>query len=281
MRRVAGLRHGQHFQHQLRAAQKAFGARALELQLARHLLPALALLANQVVVWHEDLVKRALAKRLAAQLRLNGANGEAARLRILHVDEELRHAGVPIFAALAGAHQRDHVIGDVGARGPHLAAGDGPAARHLHGLGADGGQVRARIGLAHADAKGHLATHDARHDLRRQHIGRVLDEQGPTLPVGHPVKADRRAGGQQLFEQHVTLEVAEFAAAVALGPEHANPAALGQFLAEGLVLAGPVFGACSLAVGGHFLGQERPHLLAQLLTFGGHAAGGDVQLLHG
>ena len=61
----------------------------------------------------------------------------------------------------------------------------------------------------------------------------------PALPVGDEVQAHRRVGDAELLGDDVALEEAALAAAVFLGPGHADPA-LGADLAAELLAVGAV-----------------------------------------
>src|SRR5690242_9210188 len=149
------------------------------------------------------------------------------------VDEELRQALVAVLVAdRAGAAQRDHEMRLVRAAGPDLAAGDGEAALDCDGLGADRGEVRAAVGLAHADAEIALALDDARQHRLTLLLAAEAQDERPALAVGHPMRADRRARRQQLLGDDVALEEAPLLPAIFLGPGHADPAALAEAATE-------------------------------------------------
>src|SRR5262249_27706346 len=111
----------------------------------------------------------------------------------------------------------------MGVAGPDLGAADLIAALDLHGLGADRGEVGAGIGLAHADAEEALALADSGEEAPALRLCPEAQEQRPALPVGGPVRRDRGTGDEQLLGHDVALEEAALAAAVALGPRHADP----------------------------------------------------------
>src|SRR5690606_34339651 len=93
---------------------------------------------------------------------VDGTDRDTGRL---HVADELRHAGVAVLGFRRTAREHDAVVSPVGIAGPDLGAGDLPATIDLVGAAAHRGQVRTRIGLAHADAEEALAARDARQDL--------------------------------------------------------------------------------------------------------------------
>ena len=95
---------------------------------------------------------------------------------------------------------------------------------------------------------------DARQEVVLLLVGAVAQDVGAALPVGGPVEADRRAGGQHLLDQHVAFERGALVAAVLLRPGHADPAALGHLAAERLVVVAAV------AERGAVLVEECAHL---------------------
>ena len=109
---IVGVGLGQHLQQELGAAEVALGAAALEGQLGRHLGPAAALRADQAIVRHGHIVEGDLVEVMLAELVEDGPHCQPGGL---HVHQKLRHAGVAVLAALTCAHQRDHVVGAVGA----------------------------------------------------------------------------------------------------------------------------------------------------------------------
>ncbi|SPA18301.1 hypothetical protein CBM2633_B10531 [Cupriavidus taiwanensis] len=230
-----------------------------------------------MVVGDKDIVEDHLVEDARAQLRHDRAHGHA---RPVHLDEDLAHAGVAVLAALAGAHQRHHVVRMVGARGPDLAAVDLPPAFHLGAARADRSQVGTRVRLAHADADKGLAAADLRNDLRRKLVAAVADQQRPHLPVRGPVRAHRRADGQQFFEHHIALQHALAAAAELGRPGHAEPALLAHLFRECGVASGPVVRTIDAGIPGHVLFGKRPDFFAQRLAFCRQVAYRNVQRIH-
>ena len=216
------LQFADQFVEQLVARQVTFRSRTLEGEFRRHLAPAAALGADQHAVGHQHVVEKHLVEHLLAGHVSDRAHGDAGKR---HVDQELRQAGVAVLGVgRAGAHQRDHVMRDVRLRGPDLGAVDAPAVRRVFGLGADRCQVGAGVGFAHADAEEAFAAGDRREDFLALLFGAEVEQQRAALAVGDPVRRDRRAGGQHLFQDDVALQRAPLAAAVLLGPGHADPA---------------------------------------------------------
>src|SRR5438093_3164749 len=196
----------------------------------------------------------------------DGADGDARG--VAQIDEELREALMLLVRHDLGAEQRDRVIGQVRVRRPHLGAVDEIAAVRLRGARADRREVRARVGLAHADGERQLAAHDARQDLLPLRLRAEAQQQRPALPVGHPVGAHRRAGGQQLLHHHVALEERALVAAVRLGPRHADPAARAHATRELAVEPAPRLRALDRRGAAEFLAEELAHLRAEALRLG-------------
>jgi hypothetical protein len=202
-------------------------------------------------------------------------------LGVLEIHEELGEALVFLVRHHLGAEQRDGVVRDMGVAGPDLRAVHLVAARHLLGARADGGEIGARVGLAHADGERQLPPRDGRQEALTLLFRPEAQQQRARLAIGHPVEADRRAGGQCLLEHHVTLEERPLVAAILLGPRHADPALGRELLRELGMMAAP--GARPL-VGGE-LGQLGPeelaHLLAERLRLGGQLVELEVEGGHG
>ena len=184
--------------------------------------------------------------------------------------------------SLVGAevrNRRDQVVRLVRVAGPDLGAVDEPAALGLGGPGLGREQVRARVRLAHADGEAHLALADARQHVGLDALAAVPEKHRPALPVGDEMQAHRRVGDAELLGDDVALEEALLAAAVFLGPGHADPA-LGADLAAELLAVGAIdaAGVCAEGAGLDLLGEERAHLLAQRLALGRQADRVESQL---
>src|SRR5262249_55416564 len=133
--------------------------------------------------------------------------------------------------------------------------------------GADRREVGPRIRLAHADAEKDLALRNARQKGEALLLGAKAQQQGRALPVGDPMRPDRRARGQQLLGHDIAFEHAALAAAIALGPGHADPAAGAEPAAE---LGRPM--AAEIAVrdpeaSGEFAGDEVANLSPERRAF--------------
>src|SRR5690348_12850891 len=151
---------------------------------------------------------------------------------------------------------------------PHLGSGDLVAARNRHRAGADRSEVRARIRLAHADAEKGLAARDARQEFEALLLGAVAQQQGRALPVGDPVRADRGASRQQFLGHDIAFEHAALAAAIALGPGHADPASRPEAPAERRRPVAAEIAVRDPETGGELAGNELAHLGPQGLAFG-------------
>src|SRR5207244_11992556 len=136
----------------------ALGTAALIGELAGHLLPAAAGLADQHVGRNEDAVEDDLVEILGASEVADRPYRDPRRFEVY---QDLAQPGVAVALDRRGADERDHVVRDMGAAGPDLGAGELPAARHGHRAAADRGEVGTRIGFAHADAEIALAAADA------------------------------------------------------------------------------------------------------------------------
>src|SRR5206468_12683618 len=104
---------------------------------------------------------------------------------------------------------------------------------------ADRGEIRARVGLAHADGEGELAPGDPGEKALPLLLGAEAEEEGAALAVGHPVGGDGRPRGQAFLEHDIALEGRPLVAAVLLRPHHADPAAGAELARELAVAAAP------------------------------------------
>ncbi|MNI08363.1 hypothetical protein D3C73_613980 [compost metagenome] len=128
---------------------------------------------------------------MLAEHVVDRAHGHAGGLE---VNEQLRQTCAAIALLLRpGAQQRDHVVGQMSARGPDLAAVDDPAAIGFFRTGAHSRQIGTDVGLTHADRQKRFTAGDARDDLRGQYFRRKLDQQRTALAFTDPVRAHRRA----------------------------------------------------------------------------------------
>src|SRR6267142_3509739 len=91
-------------------------------------------------------------------------------------------------------------------------------------------------------------------------LGSELEQRRPGLAVGDPVRAHRGAGGEQLLQQHVALDIAALVASVAFGPSQAYPTLGAELAREFGVVHGPGVGSLL----GRPVGQLPPQELADL-----------------
>ena len=127
------------------------------------------------------------------------------------------------------------------------------------------GEVGAGLRLAHADAEEDFAAADARQDGALLRLAAVAQDQRRALPLGDPVRRDRRAAREQLLDQHEARERVAAAAAVFARQREADPAARAERAAEAGVEAEP---RARAHVGGHAgerVVEEAPHLGAERL----------------
>ena len=161
------------------------------------------------------------------------------------LEQELAEAGVPVLLVeRAGAHERDHQLAVLRVAGPDLLAVDAPAAvRQFLGARAHRRQVRSGAGLRHADATQDLAARHAGQIVPALLLRAIAQQVRSRLAIRDPMRADRRTGREQLFEQHVAFERAALVAAVTLRPHHADPAARAELARELGIEHGPAVGA--------------------------------------
>src|SRR5688500_16611985 len=184
------------------------------------------------------------------------------------VVEELREAAVPVLAGVAGAHQCDEVVHEVLVGGPDLRAVDDPAAVDLYALGAHGGEVGARLRLAHADAEEARAGADAGEDVALGALAAMAQDLRPRLPVGDPMRTTGSAGGEHLGGDDEAREARQALPAVLTRPGHADEAGCACAGAEGGIERRPrraVRGKAPLRL---LVSQERAHAPARVLGLG-------------
>src|SRR2546430_4870180 len=101
---------------------------------------------------------------------------------------ELREPLVFLRGIVVGPEEGDHEVGAVDVARPDLRAVDAVASRDALGAGADRGEVRARVGLAHPDRERELSPCDGRQKPRPLGFGAEAEDRKARLPVGHPVR---------------------------------------------------------------------------------------------
>src|SRR5206468_11757846 len=230
------------------------------------LLPPVALVAHPRLVGHERIREVHLVEVMLAGEVDDRTDGDA--VRVAQVDEELREALLLLVRHHLRAEERDRVVGQMRVRGPHLGAVDEVAAVGPGGARADRREVGARVGLAHADGERQLAAHDGRQDLLALRLRAEAQEQRAALPVRHPVRAHRRAGGQHLLHHDVALEERALVAAILLGPRHADPTARAHAARELAIEPAPGLRALDRCRAAELLAEEVAHLGAEALGLG-------------
>src|SRR5699024_6766158 len=101
-----------------------------------------------------------------------------------------------ILSTTRGTHQSNHIMRMVSVRGPNLLPIKSPPVSRRLGTAAHAGQVRARIGLTHANAEKSLATHNTGQIKLTLFLRPITQNQWPTLPVSNPMRRDRSASAQ-------------------------------------------------------------------------------------
>ena len=127
----------------------------------------------------------------------------------------------------------------IGARGPYHVAVEQPADDHFGGLGADRGEIGARVLRRTCRCKNRLATGDGRHDALL-HICRAgYQDQRPGLPVHEPVGRDRGASGQHRLQNHIAFKGRAPMTAIFPWIRRAQNTSLVHFGRKRFVIAGP------------------------------------------
>ena len=247
------------------ARQVALRAAPLERQLGRDLLPAVALAADAQVLGDQGVLEHDLVEVVGAAEVDDRADRDPGRRE---VHEELREPLVLLVGDDLRAEERDQVLRAVRVARPDLGAVDPVAAVHALGARADRGEIRARVGLAHADRERQLAARDRGQEALALGLGAEAEQQRPALAVRHPVRADRRPRGQHLLEHHVALEEAPLVTTVARGPRHPDPPARAHLAAERRVEAAPGVRALGAPAVFQLGAQEVAHLGAERLGRG-------------
>src|SRR6185503_21137009 len=101
------------------------------------------------------------------------------------------------------------------------------------------------------------------------------------LALRHPVRAGRRAGREQLLQQHVALEERALLAAVLLRPREADPAARAELAAELRIEAAPRARPAHGGPRAQGFAQEDAHLVPEGLGLGRQVAQLEVEHAHG
>jgi hypothetical protein len=258
--------------------QIALGAAPLEGELGGDLLPPVAVLAHQHVVGHEAVLEVDLVEVVSARQIDDGADADAFRLE---VHEELREPLVLLVRHHLGAEEGDGIVGEMRVARPDLGAVDAIAALHPLGAGTDGGEVRARVGLAHADGEGKLPLGDAGKEALTLRLRAEAQEEGTALPVGDPVRGGGRPRGQRFFEHDVALQRRPLVTAVLLGPGEADVAGRPELAREVAVEAAPGERALGRAAVAELAVEEIADLLADLLRLQRQLTQVEIERGHG
>ena len=181
---------GEPFVKQHQAGVNTLGAAAFKRQFGRDLRPALAFCADQSLVIQHHVVKKHFAELAVSGQVFDGAHQHAGQLQI---NNHLREALLTVCRVARGAHQGDHEVPIVGVAGPDFLAVQKPAFGRLHGARAHAGEVRARVGFTHANAKKRFTSANRRDVTLLLRFSTVFENQRRALPVGDPVGAHRRA----------------------------------------------------------------------------------------
>src|SRR5215467_14240374 len=256
----------------------ALGPAPLEGELGGDLLPPVPLLAHQHVVGHEAILEVHLVEVVSPREVDDGADADALRLE---VDEELREALVLLVGHHLGAEERDGVVGEMGVACPDLGAVDAVAALHTLGAGADGGEVRAGVRLAHADGESELALGDPGQEALALLLGAEAQQERATLPVGDPMGGGGGTRSERFLEDHVALQRRPLVSVVLLRPRHADEPRLPELAREFPVEATPGERALGGAAAAQLAGEEVADLLADLLCLQGKLAQREVEGGHG
>ena len=114
-------------------------------------------------------------------------SGRTSMPGALHVDQEVADALV-LRRVRVGAGQADAPVGALGDRGPHLLAGELPAAVDPLGAGAQRGQVGAGAGLGEQLAPDQLAEQRRPHEPLALLVGAVLEDRRQRPAGDHDVR---------------------------------------------------------------------------------------------
>jgi hypothetical protein len=146
-------------------------------------------------------------------------------------NEELTQTGMPVCHVL-GANQGQHQVSAVSMRSPDLRAGKPPARPCPVRRGADAREIRAGVGLGHADAGEKLTLRHCRQIALALLLGAEGKDLRASLAIGEPVRGDGRACGEQFLQNDVPLDRGTATAAVVRRLGHPDPAAATEFGAE-------------------------------------------------
>ena len=118
---------------QLEGREKALRSATLESKLAHHLLPAVAALADELIVRQEDVFENDLVEMMRAGHIDDWAYRYA---RCCQVEQKLTRAIMPRLTSAIGAAEEDHIVRAMRVRGPQFRAIDAKSAILLYRAGA-------------------------------------------------------------------------------------------------------------------------------------------------
>ena len=181
--------------------------------------PALALLADAIVLGHAHVLEKHLVDVVPAVERDDGAHRNAGRF---HVDEQEGNALLRLHLRV-GAHQHEHHVGPVTLTGPGLLAVDQVMIAIVLGPAAQGCQVRARARFGIALAPEVVGRKNARQVAGFLFIRAEGVDHRPhhAQPEGH--HRGRPGIGRGALED-IALRRRPAGAAVFLGPGRGDPA---------------------------------------------------------
>src|SRR3954466_9318048 len=184
-------------------------------------IPALVLLADQILDGHFDVVEEYLVDLGAAVDGLDRAHRDALGL---HREHDEGDAHLLLGGRIGAAEAEDHV-GVLGERGPGLLAVDDPLVALALGLGLERGEVGAGAGLGEALAPPIVDIGDA----GQKPLLLLFFAEGVDHGTDHADAEGerlRRRIGLQLFVEDVVLHGGPAGAAILLGPVADAPALL-------------------------------------------------------
>ena len=238
-------------------------AHAFELQRVAHHFPALVLGPQARTHGHTHIGKEDLV-----EIALPHHRGDLADLdaRCVHGDEQDRDAPMPP-AIRIGPDQQDDEVRVIAIRGPDLGSVDHIIVFHPKGLGAQCGEIAARLGFREALAPEHVAGGNARQVLGLLGLGPVGHDGGADPVDVHVLGAPGLADGPHFLPHHGMAPGRGVLAAIFLGPVLGQPATLGHAPAKmpgerRLGIAPWSVLGDRLPVGGQLLGEEVAQLLA-------------------
>ena len=231
-------------------------------ETGEHHLPAFVYLADAPLVADADIVVKGGVGALGA----NCPNGLYFYARRGERHDEHREAAM-LGGFGIGAGEKDHKIGFVRHRRPHLLAVDDPLVAVLFGFGATGCHIRASFGFAVAERDQRLAVEQLGDDFSLEEIiAQLQDDRGHQHDVADAVYG--RACQLQLFGENRHLHRAAPAAAELFGDGTPQPASVGHLAVELPVVESAVAGEF-FHLWGDMLGAELLKLGAELLFGGG------------